>query len=477
MPEIIELPTLQPTHHRSSTSLEFDSTSIIAPSVSVQTSQQHLDDISSFSPDQEVQLNPVDILPPVDGGRRAWLFLIAATAIEILVWGLPFSIGILHNYWTNTLFKGQGESTITLAATLQTGFLYMSAGLFGPLLTALPRWQKTIQVLGLVAASVSMITSAFATKPWHLIVTIGCFYPLSGALYLPCATLLFEWFQGRRGMATGIMYAGTGIGGTLFPFIMSGLLEKVGYKAAMISIGVGYLILGSIALIPIRRRIPLSRYEQQGGAGSEGIRRRPKIDWSFMRRSAMLMGSLTILLTSLGNFIPSLWLPTYADELHLTRPSGTGLIALMNAASVPGNALLGYLSDQLPLHIVVVVSCVGSAAACAFLWGFGVHEAQLVAFVIVFGVLGLSFSALWSKIISIISRDDPVAPTLIFSMFTFIRGVGNISSGPVSDALLKLNTLKGSTGGYGFHNYGVLLVYTAVTILSGGAAGIMLRGR
>ena len=71
-------------------------------------------------------------LPSVDSGKQAWLFLVAATGIEALVWGLPFSIGILHEYWTSTLFEGRGESTITLAATLQTGVLYMSAGAFGP---------------------------------------------------------------------------------------------------------------------------------------------------------------------------------------------------------------------------------------------------------------------------------------------------------------------------------------------------------
>ncbi|KAK8845320.1 hypothetical protein IAR55_006033 [Kwoniella newhampshirensis] len=467
MAETINLPNLTPRP----SSTEIDARSIsTAPATDSRP-------VSSFTTDNEQQYNPVDVLPPVDGGRRAWLFLIGATSIEILVWGLPFSIGILHNYWTNTLFKGYGEGTITLAATLQTGLLYMIAGLFGPVITALPRWQKTMQVFGLVAASVSMIASAFATKPWHLVITIGCFYPLSGACYLPCATLLFEWFHGRRGMASGIMYAGTGVGGTIFPFVMSGLINGVGYKAAMISIGIGYLILGSIALIPIQRRIPLSRYDQSSSGAAGGVRRRQKIDWSFMKRHAMLMGTLTILMTSLGNFIPSLWLPSYADELHLSNPSGTALIALMNAASVPGNALLGYLSDRLPLYAVVVVSCVGSAASCAFLWGFGKHEAELVVFVIIFGGLGLSFSALWSKIISIISRDDPVAPALVFSMFTFVRGVGNISSGPVSDALLKISSLKGVTGGYGVHNYGVLLIYTAVTILSGGAAGLMLRGR
>lgn len=71
-------------------------------------------------------------LPPVDGGWRAWSFLVAATVIVMLVWGLPYSIGVLHVYWTDTLIKGEGGSTLTLAATLQNGLLYMATALAGP---------------------------------------------------------------------------------------------------------------------------------------------------------------------------------------------------------------------------------------------------------------------------------------------------------------------------------------------------------
>lgn len=71
-------------------------------------------------------------LPPVDGGWRAWSFLVAATVIVMLIWGLPYSIGVLHVYWTDTLIKGEGASTLTLAATLQNGLLYMATALSGP---------------------------------------------------------------------------------------------------------------------------------------------------------------------------------------------------------------------------------------------------------------------------------------------------------------------------------------------------------
>lgn len=52
----------------------------------------------ALGPDHDSQIEPVTqyALPPVDGGRRAWTFLAAATFIEILIWGLPFSVGILR---------------------------------------------------------------------------------------------------------------------------------------------------------------------------------------------------------------------------------------------------------------------------------------------------------------------------------------------------------------------------------------------
>lgn len=33
-------------------------------------------------------------LPPVDGGRQAWLFLAAATMLEASIWGFAASLGI-----------------------------------------------------------------------------------------------------------------------------------------------------------------------------------------------------------------------------------------------------------------------------------------------------------------------------------------------------------------------------------------------
>jgi uncharacterized membrane protein YuzA (DUF378 family) len=117
------------------------------------------------------------------------------------------------------------------------------------------------------------------------------------------------------------------------------------------------------------------------------------------------------------------------------------------AASVPGLTLMGYLTDRYPLFYVLCGSCVAASMSCFFLWGFGTSNVMLVMFVLVFGLLGVSITAFWSKLITIVAgvsaiwrfsrvtakltraEDDPTLPQHIFCIFAFVRGIGNISSG------------------------------------------------
>jgi hypothetical protein len=52
-----------------------------------------------------------------------------------------------------------------------------------------------------------------------------------------------------------------------------------------------------------------------------------------------------------------------------------------------------------------------------------------------------------------VSEDDPNLPGLFFSFFTILKGVGNLTSGPISTALLKSEAFKGAAGAYGKTNY------------------------
>ena len=74
---------------------------------------------TDFDPHSSSDIIP--LLPPVDRGKDAWLFLAGATTVEVLVWGLPFSVGVLREYWSRELFPTEiyhGDTMLTLAATL-----------------------------------------------------------------------------------------------------------------------------------------------------------------------------------------------------------------------------------------------------------------------------------------------------------------------------------------------------------------------
>jgi hypothetical protein len=92
------------------------------------------------------------------------------------------------------------------------------------------------------------------------------------------------------------------------------------------------------------------------------------------------------------------------------------------------------------------------------------------------------------------TEDDPLLPSTILVIFAFLRGVGNIASGPISNSLLAHGRITGAKGGYGVENYvrntsyltreimltwgvaqGSLLLYTGLMMAAGSAVGVAYR--
>lgn len=72
-------------------------------------------------------------------------------------------------------------STIALAATLQTGLLFMSAILVSPIHSRYPEHRRLMQYSGMMLAWTGLMSSAFVTEPWQLIVCIGILHPLGAS--------------------------------------------------------------------------------------------------------------------------------------------------------------------------------------------------------------------------------------------------------------------------------------------------------
>ncbi|WOO79885.1 MFS transporter asaE [Vanrija pseudolonga] len=430
---------------------------------------------SPTSPDAQPQERETSTLPPVDKGKDAILFLLAAAAMDGLVWGFPFSVGVLHEYWSSSLFPGQGDANaLSLASTLPTAILFASGAIMGPIFTALPWYERQIQLLGLFVATAGLIASAFVTQAWQLVITFGIMYPFSGAFYLPCATIIFEWFHQYRGLATATVFAGAGVGGTVYPFVVNALLGKFGYRTTMLSLALSYAALNLVAVVFIKRRIPLPPREA-------GVRRhaRRKMDFRWMRARAPAVAFTFMMITSLSSFIPMLWLPSFAATVNATRPGGAAILSILNAVTVPGLMITGHISDRVPVRWILPLWCSVAAAGCLLLWGFGTSSGPLVAFSIVWGMSGASVAGTYGKMVTIMADGDPMVPGLALPLLIALRGVGNLTSGPISTKLLQYGPFKGAAGAYGATTYGPLLIFVSACTFLGGVAGALfpLRGK
>ncbi|MCJ1309717.1 hypothetical protein MMC25_003377 [Agyrium rufum] len=420
----------------------------------------------SHSGSQESALGQEFSLPPADGGRQAWLFLAGCFMIEALVWGFPFCFGLFEEYYTTHEPFSSHASGVAIIGTTSTGIMYLIGP---PIFWFYQRWpqhRRGSLFLGLPIMTTSLIASSFVTTVPLLILTQGVLYGLGGAL-LYCPTYLFleEWFVRNRGFAIGIMWAGTGTSGVTVPFLMSWSLEKYGSSITLRAWAIGVTVLIGPLLLFLKPRIPLAP-----------AHRRPQFDVRFLGAPVFWILQTCNILEGLGYFLPSIYLPLYAQAVGMSRSSGTLTLALLNGGAVIGSIGTGTLVDRLHVTTVTFALTIGASLAVFLLWGFALSLPTLAVFSVLYGLTAGAFSTTWTGIIrEVQKRETGTNPALCFGFLTAGRGIGAVLSGPLSGVLLSSDAWRGAaTGAYGTH-YGSLVVFTGTTAVLGGASFMARR--
>ncbi|KAI0754563.1 MFS general substrate transporter [Daedaleopsis nitida] len=402
----------------------------------------------------------VQELAPVDRGVRAWTFCAAGFVVEMMVWGFGFSYGIFQDYYTShPPFNTSSGIAIAAVGTVALALQYGEAFVLSFLLGRYPDFLRLGMWLGLVLYFGSLFASSFATQVWQLILLQGVGVGIGGGiLYMPVIRLLPEWFSERRGLAGGIIFSGTGVGGFLFPFLLNYLLDKVGLRWTLRIWAIGTSACTALALFGMRSRFPTPKYSP--------IERRPKfipphMDW--MKNSLFWSFVMTNLMQGLSYFPVSLYIATFTSSLA-NKLTATVVLSLFNASAVIGQVVLGHLSDRFPYPSIMVCSAFGSGLAAFFLWGFADTAIYLYFFAVIFGGLSGGFSSTWTNAAAECAGSRPEYAGMAFSGMSFSKGVSAVV-GPIISGLL-LEAGKGSSLGHGFGRFG----YGAVEIFVGSCA-------
>ncbi|PQE26869.1 MFS monocarboxylate transporter protein [Rutstroemia sp. NJR-2017a BVV2] len=378
--------------------------------------------------------------PRADGGKDAWLFLAGCFIFEALIWGFPFAFGVFQSYYSTHAPFDRNPKGIAVIGTCATGIMYLFAPVSLYILERFPNIRRLSSIIGLALVSIALIGASFASHTWHLIVTQGVLYAIGGSLlYSPTMFYLDEWFIKRKGLALGVMWSGYGFRSTLRIWAVA-------------------MVLLCLPLIYyIKPRLPPTK--------SKKPHVRPS--YAFLKSPVFWFLQTANILTSLGFFSPSIYLPSYASSLHYSPMIGTLLIALLNSFSVVGAISLGHLSDIWHISTVVMLSTTLTTIPVFLLWGLSTSLPSLIAFTIMYGIFAGGWSAIWAGMIREVQRRDKNAGFgVLMGLFSAGRGVGSVVCGPVSEILVSYGGLHNAVGGYGTE-YGLVIVFTGVSAICG----------
>lgn len=98
---------------------------------------------------------------------------------------------------------------------------------------------------------------------------------------------------------------------------------------------------------------------------------------------------------SLAQFLPALWIPSFALSIGLPKISGPTGLALINSATCVGAAAMGSLVDNVDVGVAVAVSTVGQMVAIFVFWGLTLSQPMLYIFALAWGLFAGGFASTW----------------------------------------------------------------------------------
>lgn len=246
--------------------------------------------------------------------------------------------------------------------------------------------------------------------------------------------------------------------GLIIPFLLTALLEKYGFRTTLRIWAATILILSIPLLYFLRPRLPISAVSQS-----------PRYGLGFLKTSTFWFLQAGLIIESLGYFLPSIYLPTFAAHLGLSPSTGSLLVALLNGAAVFATIIMGMLIDRFHVTTVILFSTIGAVTSVFLFWGLSTALPLLVMFSIMYGFFAGGFVSTIAGIIKLSKRHDQSADVgMMIGVTSAGRGVGSVLSGPLSAALLSGGKWRGKAAfGYG-SGYGELIVFTGVTAAVGG---------
>ncbi|KAL5336389.1 major facilitator superfamily domain-containing protein [Aspergillus crustosus] len=331
------------------------------------------------------------VQPPSDDfpeGGYGWICVICIFLINAHTWGINSAYGVILSFY---LSHDEFPGTPALVYALVSGLSISCALLYAPVVTTYSPILslRFFIVLGAIFEAASMIGASFTTHSWQLFLSQGlCFSLGLGSLFMSTVGIPNQWFKKRRGIANGIVSAGSGTGGLIYSLATNSMINKFGFRWAFRILGIITFTVNLSCGMLIRERRPaqpaLSLKKRRFLGLNPSLLREPTfllfITWGFFS----IIGYIALLFS----------LASYAQSIGLSSSTGSLASALLNLGQALGRPLVGYLSDDFGRIRVPAIATALCGFFCMVFWPFTSSPASLFAFAI---LAGLEAGTIWAS--------------------------------------------------------------------------------
>jgi len=200
--------------------------------------------------------DPSETFP--DGGLPSWLVVLGSFCLLMASYGLMNSVGVLQEYFTAHQLAHYTARDVGWIPGVFV-FLALILGVqVGPLFDRYG--PKGIVLAGSCCYVASLFLLAECQVYWQFLLCFGVLGGIGAALVSTTGMAAVpQWFRRRAGLAMGIAMAGSGLGGTVFPFILRAGFARWGFKWGIRLLAFLVMVLCLLGSLLVKARLPKGR--------------------------------------------------------------------------------------------------------------------------------------------------------------------------------------------------------------------------
>jgi MFS family permease len=390
----------------------------------------------------------VSISSPAKKGFYGWIALTGATLTALVGYGLfVLSYGVFlpvmsAEFGWSRAVVGLGMTLGSLCFGLPSPLVGLSVARFGA---------KYNLLFGNLVGALGLASMFFAHEVWQVylsysIAGLGCCF--GGAI--SATTVANAWFVKRRSLAVGLIMGAAGLGGFIFPFVITALLNSIGWRMSWVVLGGILLLVGTV----IGSWVLVRNSPQEMGQVPDGIPPVPSEKtvtshspekilqdskrWTLKKVFSHPTIWLIIAFGALNGFVTGTIMShqvAYMRDLGSNPMIAASTLSIIAAFGIAGSLGSGLLAIKINIRNLIIASIVIRLAAMAILL-----TTQNITFIYLYAVLfGISNGMLMTLMFTIVavyygSSSFARIQGIVFAFTIVLQSAGPFIAGAIHDS-------------------------------------------